>query len=317
MKKSLFISFFLIFLFLTNVKSIEWKTNDWKTKINETIRGEFKSSKKMVLPLEDGEWTLIDKDFEDVYANIKAEDLTFVRFDGQTAIAYFSIGRIDNLSKWVAYISPIIQAAVFKSKEGGCRERQHYNYLKFYKKGFAHNCMVSTILDVKRELSPSDSTGDEVFTASIRNYIERNNIKMPDIYLEYFTSYHSLAVRPSWYLFSYGITPEVFANYKPKFTSRDTTEFHPDKVENFPKAKKVMEKWLEKSAQLHKNFEEFQTVKKYQKLDLSDILPQNYKSKNKSTKGNVTKELIKLNELYKSGALTKEEFEKAKKKVLK
>ena len=64
MKKSLFISFFLIFLFLTNVKSIEWKTNDWKTKINETIRGEFKSSKKMVLPLEDGEWTLIDKDFE-------------------------------------------------------------------------------------------------------------------------------------------------------------------------------------------------------------------------------------------------------------
>ena len=43
----------------------------------------------------------------------------------------------------------------------------------------------------------------------------------------------------------------------------------------------------------------------------------NYNLKNKSTKGNVTKELIKLNELYKSGALTKEEFEKAKKKVLK
>ena len=177
--------------------------------------------------------------------------------------------------------------------------------------------MVATILDVKRELYPSDSTGDEVFTASFRNYIEKNNIKMPDIYLEYFASYHSLAVRPSWYLFSYVITPEAFANYKPKFTSRDTTEFHPDKINNFPEAKKVMEKWLKKSAQLHKRFEEFQTVKKYQKLDLGDILPQNYKSKSKSTKGNVTKELIKLNELYKSGALTKEEFEKAKKKVLK
>ena len=61
MKKSLFISFFLIFLFLTNVNSIEWKTSDWQTKINETIRDEFKSSKKMVLPLEDGEWTLVDK----------------------------------------------------------------------------------------------------------------------------------------------------------------------------------------------------------------------------------------------------------------
>ena len=313
----MFISFFLIFIFLTNVNSIEWKTSDWQTKINEKIRDEFKSSKKMILPLEDGEWTLVDKDFEDVYANIKSEDLTFLRFVGQTPVAYFSIGRIDNLTKWVAYISPIIQAAVFKPKEGGCRERQHYNYLKFYKKGFAHNCMVATILDVKRELSPSDSSGDEVFTASIRDYIEKNNIKMPDIYLEYFASYHSLAVRPSWYVVSYGITPEVFANYKPKFTSRDTTEFHPDKIENYPEAKKIMEKWLKKSAQLHKNFEEFQSVKKYQKLDLSDILPQNNKSNNKNTKSNVTKELLQLNDLYKSGVLTKEEFEKAKKKVLK
>ena len=317
MKKSLFISFFLVFLFLTNLNSIEWKTNDWQTNINETIRDEFKSSKKMVLPLEDGEWTLVDKYKEHLFAAIVVEELTFVRYDGQKPIAYFSIGKIDNLNKWVAYISPIIQAAIFKPKEEGCRERQHYNYLKFYKKGFAHNCMVTNILDVKRYMSPSDSTEDEVFTASLRNYIKKNNIKMPDIFLRYFASYHSLSVRPSWYVVSYGITPEAFANYKPKFTSRDTTEFHPDKIKNFPEAKKIMEKWLKKSAQLHKNFEQFQTVKKYQKLDLSDILPQNYKSKNKSTKDSVTKELIKLNELYKSGALTKEEFEKAKKKVLK
>ena len=317
MKKSLFVSFFLIFLFLSNVNSIEWKTNDWQTNINETIRDEFKSSKKMILPLEDGEWTLVDKYKEHLFAAIIVEELTFAKFDGKTPIAYFSIGKIDNLNKWVAYISPIIQAAIFKPKEGGCRERQHYNYLKFYKKGFAHNCMVATIMDVKRELSPSDSTGDEVFSSSLRNYINKNNVKMPDIYLDYFASYHSLAVRPSWYVVSYGITPEAFANYEPKFTSRDTTEFHPDKIENYPKAKKIMEKWLKKSAQLHKNFEEFQTVKKYQKLDLSDILPQNYKSNSKNTKSNITKELLKLNELYKSGALTKEEFEKAKKKVLK
>ena len=126
-----------------------------------------------------------------------------------------------------------------------------------------------------------------------------------------------MAVRPAWYVISYGITPEAFANYKPKFTSRDTTEFHPDKLENFPEAKKIMEKWLKKSAQLHKSFEDFQTAKKYQRLDLSDILPQEYKSEKTNTKNSVTKELIKLNELYKSGALTKEEFEKAKKKVLK
>tara|TARA_B100000029_G_scaffold59491_1_gene53528 strand:+ start:3695 stop:4252 length:558 start_codon:yes stop_codon:yes gene_type:complete len=38
--------------------------------------------------------------------------------------------------------------------------------------------------------------------------------------------------------------------------------------------------------------------------------------KKKSNKGNISKELKELNELYKSGVLTKEEFEKAKKKLL-
>ena len=36
----------------------------------------------------------------------------------------------------------------------------------------------------------------------------------------------------------------------------------------------------------------------------------------KTTSSNVTKELEKLNELYKSGAITKEEFDKAKKILL-
>ena len=173
MKKRIFPLFFLFFLFFTNLNSFEWRTNDWQTRINETISGEFKSSKKMSFPLEDGEWTLVDKYFEDVYATIKAEELIFLKFKGKTPVAYFSIGRIDNLGKWVAYISGIIQAEVFKPKKGGCRERQHYNYLNFYKRGFAHNCMIVTMLDVQKELYPSESDGDEVFTASLRNYIKK------------------------------------------------------------------------------------------------------------------------------------------------
>ena len=317
MKKRIFPLFFLFFLFFTNLNSFEWRTNDWQTRINETISGEFKSSKKMSFPLEDGEWTLVDKYFEDVYATIKAEELIFLKFKGKTPVAYFSIGRIDNLGKWVAYISGIIQAEVFKPKKGGCRERQHYNYLNFYKRGFAHNCMIVTMLDVQKELYPSESDGDEVFTASLRNYIKKNNIKLPSMFLEYSASFHSMVVRPAWYVMSYGITPEAFANYKPKFTSRETTEFHPGKINNFPEAKKVMEKWLIKSAQIQKNFEKFQTVKKYQELDLSEILQKDLKMNNKNIQNSLSKELIRLNDLYKSGALSKDEYEKAKKKVLK
>ena len=317
MKKRIFPLFFLFFLFFTNLNSSEWRTNDWQTRINETISGEFKSSKKMSFPLEDGEWTLVDKYFEDVYATIKAEELIFLKFKGKTPVAYFSIGRIDNLGKWVAYISGVIQAEVFKPKKGGCRERQHYNYLNFYKRGFAHNCMIVTMLDVQKELYPSESDGDEVFTASLRNYIKKNNIKLPSMFLEYSASFHSMVVRPAWYVMSYGITPEAFANYKPKFTSRETTEFHPSRINNFPEAKKVMEKWLIKSAQIQKNFEKFQTVKKYQELDLSEILQKDLKMNNKNIQNSLSKELIRLNDLYKSGALSKDEYEKAKKKVLK
>ena len=42
----------------------------------------------------------------------------------------------------------------------------------------------------------------------------------------YETSFVSMMIRDQWYAAIYAVTPEEFANYKPKFTSRDTTEFH-------------------------------------------------------------------------------------------
>ena len=186
MKKSLFISFFLIFLFLTNVNSIEWKTSDWQTKINETIRDEFKSSKKMILPLDDGDWKLVNKEFDDIYATIKSEDLLFMKFEGQTPVAFFNIIRVDNLSKWVAYMSNYIQAAVFKSEEDGCRDRQHYNYLKFYKKGFAHNCMVYFSHNI-HNISCRTAHG---FTIKIEYEANINNMKVFLCFLVYLLRVH-------------------------------------------------------------------------------------------------------------------------------
>ena len=82
-----------------------------------------------------------------------------------------------------------------------------------------------------------------------------------------------------------------------------------------------MQKWIEKSARLHKNFEIFQKAKKSQKLDLSDYIANKEKKKQKKVKFsndnvNITEELTNLNELYKSGAITKDEFKRAKQKIL-
>jgi len=289
---------------------------DWNTKVNESIFGEFKSSNKMRLPLPEGEWKLINKELDTTYFSIGTELLTFVQMENNIPIKVFEIGRVKNLGKYSSIISGIIQAETFKPKTGGCKERQHYSYLNFYKKGGAHNCMVGTIFDVDRELFPSDYDEDVIFSAGIRQWVKKENIKLPKLYLSQNASFHSMAVRNEWWVMFYAETPEKFCNYKPKFTSRDTSEFHPAKINNFPKAQTCMKNWLKKTGNLHKNFEDFQGAKKHQRLDLSSISPNNLKKKIKPKSNKLTEQLIQLDKLHKSGVLTKDEFTKAKKKLL-
>ena len=303
--------FLFLFLFLNFQNSY---ANDWNTKIDEVITKEFREN-NLAFPLDNGEWRLIEKYSENIGYSIIVESLSFAQFENNKPVKVFEIARVNNLGKFSAYISGIIQAAIFKPKEEGCVKRQHYNYLNFYKQGAAHNCFHVNILDVKRVLYPSDYDPDTIFSAGLRKYIKKNNIKLPDIYLWYEASFHSMAVRNTWYAVSYGETPEKFANYKPKFTSRDTSEFHPDKIDNFPEAKNIMQNWLKKTALLHKDFENFQKAKKHQKLDLSDIMPA--ENKNSLNDNQISDQLKKLNDLYKSGVLTKDEFERAKDKILK
>ena len=294
--------------------------NDFNSIKGEQILNEFKVNNKMKFSIP-GEWEAIDKFSDYVGWGIKVEGVTFAMIENNVPIKFFEIQRATGLSKWQAYLTNIVEAVTFNPKEEGCRQRQHYNYLKFYKRGNAHNCMIVTMLDVQRSLNPSDYDPDRVFSLGIRKWVEKNEINLPKIYLKYESSFHSMSVRDEWYVMLYAETPEHFANYKPQFTSRDTTEFHPDKIINFPKAKKIMEDWVKKSANVHAEFEIFQRAKKSQKLDLSDYVASKPKIKKKNkvnySNENITEELIKLNELYNSGALTKEEFEKAKKRVLK
>ena len=290
--------------------------SDWNTKLNESISGEFKSNSKMKLPLNEGVWTLINKEVDAPVYNIGFESLTFVQMENNIPVKVFEIGRVKDLGKFSSLISGIIQAAVFKPKKGGCIQRQYYSYLNFYKRGTAHNCMLVRIFDVEGELYPSDYDEDVIFSAGIRQWVKRENIKLPKLYLSRNTSFYSMPVRNQWWNIFYAETPEKFCNYKPKFTSRDTSEFHPSKIDNFPKVKTCMKNWIKKNANLQKNFEDFIGAKKHQRLDLSSISPNKSKKKFKFKSNEMTEQLIQLNKLYKSGALTKDEFVKAKKKLL-
>ena len=74
-----------------------------------------------------------------------------------------------------------------------------------------------------------------------------------------------------------------------------------------------MDTWVSISSKNHKRLEKIFKAKKHHLLNLDKYIKEN-DVENK--KNNVVEDLKKLNELYKSGAITKEEFEKAKKKIL-
>ena len=80
-----------------------------------------------------------------------------------------------------------------------------------------------------------------------------------------------------------------------------------------------MQKWLSISAERHKKFEENVNARNSHKLNLSNYYSVKIKpkdDKNKSSSEVIT-QIKQLNDLYKAGVLTKEEFTKAKKKLLK
>ncbi|MDC3104428.1 SHOCT domain-containing protein [Candidatus Pelagibacter bacterium] len=138
------------------------------------------------------------------------------------------------------------------------------------------------------------------------------------MYLSYDTSFVSMMIRDEWYVGLYAVTPEEFANYKPKFTSRDTTEFHPSLIDNYPEAKKTMQNWIKRSAEFQYNWEVFLKAKKSQKLDLSNYIEGTKKINNTNLKAtnSIADQLKTLHDLYKSGALSGYEYELAKKKIL-
>lgn len=76
-----------------------------------------------------------------------------------------------------------------------------------------------------------------------------------------------------------------------------------------------MNNWVSISAKQHIDFENSIKVKKREKLDLNDISLIKTNDAN-NTSNNFTDQLQTLTDLFNNGSLTKEEFEKAKKKLL-
>ena len=78
-----------------------------------------------------------------------------------------------------------------------------------------------------------------------------------------------------------------------------------------------MDKWISLSAKRHQFLEEIFKARDNHLLNLNKYIIQgDQKDGSEKDQNSLTDSLKQLNELYKSGAITKEEFKKAKDKIL-
>ena len=189
------------------------------------------------------------------------------------------------------------------------------------------NCFIVQHVDVNKELYHPDDPKTKTYSAIARKWIRENNIEVPKIMLCGGGAYFAPVVRDTLYTWGYCIDPEVFGASKNKFTTEDTSEYHPANINQYPDKKKFMDDWIKLTAQRHKAFELMLGAKERHKLDFSSLGDEPIKEikstskKTKETKTEIsssgtTDELKECIKLFKANELSKKQFEICKDKVL-
>jgi len=283
-----------------------------KYKPHEVIDSKFSLNKKFNLNLPEGKWIVVNAR-QQAYYGLFSKAYSLVKLENNAAVEWISIAEMYTAGIYENIVNQAIYEAIFKNKYDGCYQRPEYFIVKVYKKGSTHNCLVVSHIDVHKEFYNPDDP--EVSNAEVTKWVRDNNIELPKVGLESFHAYFSRLASGKWYLLSYGIDPQLLNAPKNKFISEESSEYHKNNILNYPDHKLVMEKWVSISAQRHIEFENIIKVIDRHKLDLKHLKPL-ISNSSKNLSNDIVNQLDKLNDLFKKGALSEEEFEKAKKKIL-
>ena len=302
----LFLLFFITFFVLTNKSEATFKY-----KLDQKISGEFKVNSRTSISLPEGEWKVIYRYGEHIFRGVYAYQITLAQVSNKNVVKLFEIEKIEGLSVILGYITPIIIDAVFKPKRHGCVERNYYTLLKYYRSsGVSHNCVSIKHIDTNYELFENDDPNSNL--GYLINWA-KNNLNYSDVYLAYDVSIYIPRISDRYLSFSYFESPQNFADFIPQFSSEQQSEFHPQNVNQNKEAKIVMNKWINYIAHYHGVIEKSLKIKGKYKINFDrKVINQSSSGKNNE----LVEMLEKLNELYRSNVLTKDEFTKAKEKLL-
>jgi hypothetical protein len=271
-------------------------------------------SKKIALDLPKGKWTVVEKKRFEYYL-LKNLTYTLVKTNGNKVTEAISIDEFNTAGVYEGVVNHAINEIMFKGKYAGCYDRPEYTVIEFYRKGSTHNCFWVGHYDLIKQVYNPDDPELKTANTQLKTWLKEKKITLPKVALYSLHSYFSRLSRGKWYSLVYVVDPKILNAPDNNYIKEDSSEYHKNNIDKFPEHKKIMKKWISISAQRHLDFENLVSAKEQHKLDLISFSPiKNTASQNQNNE--LINQLKNLNDLFKNGVLTKEEFEKAKKKLL-
>jgi len=257
---------------------------------------------KYKIPLPDGKWEIgVLNIFKSKNTSTKIYELGLFQFE-------------KNLYK--NYLKVAVSARVpTKWKTPKFCKRKNVYFNRAYTKGSAYNCWM--VNHWRISLSSNKIKG---FNLKVRDFIVKRNIKTPGTAIMSQHQYSSKRQKNRLFYVQWFTNPEL-SGLERDDSGWDESTYQKIKVIGHPKKKQFLDERIKITAAYQKRFEEEIGVLDGQKLNLSDILIQTKEikkiEKKQTDSKSVVDQLKELSELQKSGVISKEEFEKAKAKLLK
>ncbi len=283
-------------------------------RVGDIFENEIKFSKRFTLPLSPGKWEVVNQYDYNYYFHWKGYGLA--RIENNEIMELIGVHKAGLSGEAMGWVDHAVGEITFKDKYDGCYERPEYYLVEVYKKGSTHNCFIIAHNDTKKEIySPDDPLTNN---AKLKKWIKDNSVIIPPITFWSYHSYFSRLSRGDWYLLSYFVNPKLVNSPELKLHSEESSEFHKANISQYPDHKLAMERFISISAKRHKKLEKVFKAKDRHLLNLDKYILENEIINTKETgeSSAFIEDLKSLNELYKSGVITKEEFEKAKKQIL-
>ena len=271
----------------------------WRYNVGDIVQNEILFGKREEFKLPPGKFTVgvvaKEREFRDIMLYQIDEKSGYLRW----AIHFYATGN----TQWDYWNPPKF-----------C-DRTNVYFIKKFKGNKKYACWMINH-------SRSDIAANKGFWAKVREYEIKQNIKTPDIFV--YSQYEYSKGSKLWG-FEHYYNPELDGVPKPISKEWDTSEFHKQRVMDYPKHEEFLKKYISISAKFVDEFNKTHKIKGQLSLNPEENMAQvsinTEKTDNKNVKKsgdnkNVVDKLKGLKDLLDAGAITQDEFEKAKKKLL-